>query len=142
MNYVCQGQAYRQTGICMYVCMYVWCGKDSSMYLRCRKRRKKQEGKGREMKEGSPLCTTCAVQNVFSYTALKGGAIEAVLLHGTSAANANIIAKSDFNERFTKRALYGKCVYMTNDTYKACRLAKESPRRYVMCLWLQATCKR
>ena len=98
--------------------MYVRCGKDSSMYLCCKRRRKKQEGRGRKMKEGSPLCTTCAVQNVFSYTALKGGAIETVLLHSTSAANANIIAKSDFNERFTKRALHGKCVYMKNDTYQ------------------------
>ena len=58
-----------------------------------------------------------------SCPALKGGAIEAALLHGTSAANADIIAKQGFNERFTKRALYGKCVYLTIDTCKACRLA-------------------
>ena len=110
------------------------------MYLCCKKK-KEETGRKRKENEGSITLTTCEVQNVFSYTALKGGAIETVLLHSTSAANANSIAKSDFNERFTKRALYGKCVYMTNDTYKARRLAKESPRRYVMCLWLQATCK-
>ena len=81
---------------------------------------KKEEGTGRKRKEnkGRIILTTCEVQNVSSCPALKGGAIEAALLHGTSAANADIIAKQGFNERFTKRALYGKCVYLTIDTYR------------------------
>ena len=75
------------------------------------------------MKELSTL-TTCEMHNLLSYPVLRDGANEAVLFHGTSAANAEIIAEQGFDERFTKRALYGKCVYLTVDTCKACGVAQ------------------
>ena len=73
------------------------------MYLCCKRSRKTQEGRAREMQEGSSFNSGGA--KCVSYTVLPCGAIETVFLHGTSASSADVIAKRHFNERFTKRAL-------------------------------------
>ena len=59
------------------------------------------------------ILKTCEMQKpkIYSYLALHDGAIEKMLLHGTTATNTELTAEQGFDERFTQRALYGRSVH-------------------------------
>ena len=48
---------------------------------------------------------------IYSYLALHDGAIEKMLLHGTTATNTELKAEQGFDEHLTQRALYGSSVH-------------------------------
>ena len=50
-------------------------------------------------------------QKIYSYLALHDGAIEKMLLHGTTATNTKLKAEQGFDEHLTQRALYGSSVH-------------------------------
>merc|ERR1712107_737082 len=59
------------------------------------------------------------LQDLFSWIHLHHNASEVLLLHGTSQHSAADIVRQGFDERLTRRGLYGRGVYFTTDACKA-----------------------
>jgi len=78
---------------------------------------------------------TGVLQSCFPDINLKLDANEVLLLHGTKAENAKMIAEQGFDDRLAKeKCLYGSGVYFTTDWCKVCSFCKQADRDGTQCV--------
>ena len=81
---------------------------------------------------------------IYSYLALHDGAIEKMLLHGTTATNTALTAEQGFDDHFTQRALYGSSVRdrsMPSDCVKTTRPTHQDYEDDAL-EWTQWSCRK